>query len=260
VTVGVYGLGHIPDPPHVVAALSSSRSMATSPMLVRPFEFIREIKNQRGAGKCVGAGLAQGFALRARALGFDVSEISDTAIYRMARQGDNPVTDSGCQPYQACAYAMARGLVPESRWPSVWAADGWTQANVNDPLPLDVWEHALDARITHVGVEDLSDADAIRQAIDSGFPVAWSTVVDAAWDNYTSGYLGPPSGPIRGRHYTLLVDHDDQGAIGVNSWSTGWGAAYAGFSGGFYRASWARLADVSSTDGRIIEIGPKELT
>lgn len=264
-TVRLYGTGHLPDPAHVaaslrhVSAIIADDQRAGVALSGRAADHIREVHDQRGTSRCVAEALGQGFACAARAQGYDAPEVSVTALYRMARQGQHPVTDSGSSPSEACYYAMARGLVPESRWPSVWAADGWTQANINDALPLDVWEHALDATITEVGTIDLADRASIDAAIDAGYSIAWSTVVDKQFDAYSGGELAVPQGTNRGRHYTLLVDRAEV-PVGVNSWSENWGIAWGVFRGGFYRVSYDRLADSTSTDGRVIRVGPRVLT
>lgn len=256
----LFGTGHIPDAEHVAASLrhvsaliaDDVRAGATSPE--RAAAFIRAVHQQRGSGFCVGHALGQGFAARARALGFEVPEVSALAICRMA----TPTPNDGCAPYEACSRAMGRGVVADATWPVTWKDDDWTPANDTDELPLDVWEKALDATIKEIGVIDLADRASVDAAIDAGYSVAWSTPVDKQVDDYSGGTLGVPSGTNRGRHYTLLVDRSDV-PIGVNSWGTGWGTAWAGFSGGFYRVSYDRLGDSSSLDGRVIRVGPRVL-
>lgn len=261
----LYGLGHRPDPPHVTASLrhvsalmaDDAKAGIVSP--ARASSFIRQVHNQRGSSFCVGHALGQGLAIAARSQGLEVPEVSALGILRMSTITPN----DGCMPSEACERIMTRGVVADSTWPVEWVDDagkpdsnGWNPGNSNELLPLDVWEKALDATITEVGTLDLADRESIDAAIDAGYSIAWSMVVDAQVDNFSGGAIGVPNGPSRGRHYTLLVDRDTA-PVGVNSWSTSWGIAWAGFSGGFYRASYERLGDSSSTDGRVLRVAPK---
>lgn len=257
-TVRLYGTGHIPDAPHVAASLRHVSAIMADDMVAgaatneRAVSFVREVHNQRGSGFCVGHALGQGFAARARALGFEVPEVSALALCRMA----TPTPNDGCSPYEACSRAMARGVVADATWPVTWKDDDWTPANDTDELPLDVWEKALDATIKEIGTIDLADRASVDAAIDAGYSIAWSTVVDKQFDAYSGGELAVPQGTNRGRHYTLLVDRAEV-PVGVNSWSENWGIAWGVFRGGFYRVSYDRLADSTSTDGRVIRVGPR---
>lgn len=261
----LYGLGHVPDPPHVAAsmrhisAIMADDAKAGIVAPARASSFIREVHNQRGSEFCVGHALGQGIAIAARSHGIDVPEVSALAILRMATMTPN----DGCMPYQACERIMSRGVVADTTWPVEWVdsdgkpdTNGWTPGNSNELLPLDVWEKALDATISEIGVLDLADRESIDAAIDAGYSIAYSKVVDAQVDNFTSGIIGVPAGPTRGRHYMLIVDRD-YAPIEVNSWSEQWGMPWAGFSGGFCRTSYDRLADPSSTDARVLRFAPR---
>lgn len=259
------GLGHKPSPswvqfPHVTKLLGKKQSLVGAGLLpppgasLRPFQFIQNIRDQGSTESCVGQALAAGLELTSRAYNYNVPDVSALFNYWLARIGEHPVTDEGSNPFNAIANIAKFGIVADTKWP-------FDSNKINSVPSLDCWTDALKHKITGIFSTYGTEVDTIKQCLDNGYPVCFAQQVDDQFDNYKDGaILGKFDGTSRGGHYTVLVDYTDQYAVGLNSWGSSWGSKYGKFQGGFFFASWNRLADpINCSEFLVIDTGPTDL-
>jgi hypothetical protein len=210
---------------------------APVPPLVDWSHHLEGIRDQGATSSCVGQAFATVLSVRAKIANVALPPISALHIYALARRGEQPLADGGCRPRDAANGMRLYGLCAEARWP-------FDAAKVNHPLPWDTLQAGADARVDgyyRVAGDGDARCASLRQALAHGFPIAFAQEVDAAFEDYSDGILGPFAGPSEGGHYTALIGYGPGWFFGVNSWGSGWGKS------GLYRISDARVgSDVCS--------------
>ena len=167
-----------------------------------------------------------------RSRGIDTARLvypSPLSIYSLARRrkyGKSvPLIDTGCEPYHAWR------AIQEVGWTSI-AEFPFDPATVNDDPPLGAVVH------THVDVPAsailTNRQKSVKNSVFGKAPVLCGLCVDQGFEEYVSG-VWQYSGPLRGRHYVVLVGYDADGAWALNSWGVGFGRL------GFIHVGWATL-------------------
>ncbi len=231
--------GHIADHEHDVASDLRHRhigallgaSSSALPESVDHSHHLLEVPDQGGTSSCVGQAFATAIFIRAAIAGNPIPRPSPKAIYDMARLVDAPresLHDEGSRPRAAILGLQDYGMVAESRWPL-------TDANVNQPPPLDVFQHGLDAMLTgyyRIG-SGPGAATLIRQALAKGFIPAFAMDVDMAYEQLGRDevYDGP-KGPLLGGHMQAFSGYGPGYFIVAGSWSSA-----------FARDGFARVTD-----------------
>lgn len=219
---------------------------APIPPLVDWSHCLDGIRDQGSTSSCVGQAFATVLSVRAKIAKLDVPAISALQIYALARRGELPLADGGCRPRDAANGMRIYGVCAEGRWP-------FDASKVNIPLPWDTLQAGADAHVEGY-YRVMGDGDArcaaLRQALAQGYPVAFAQEVDAAFEDYGDGILGPFVGPSEGGHYTALIGYGPGWFLGVNSWGTSWG------KGGLYRISDARVGSDVCSDFYAVTVAP----
>lgn len=225
--------GHIADHAGVVQMDLERRPVAAHPairdanLVGLPTEIdltvnLDMVPDQGQTSSCVGNAFSTGFYLLARYLGFNIPRPSRKEIYDLARMIDVPyqmLSDDGSRPAAAMLGAQQYGLVTEERWPL-------TDANVNDKPPLDVFAHAIGAKVgSYYRIAPGSGcSDGVRLALSRGYPVPFAMPVDAAYESYDgSGIYQGLMGSILGGHMQCAVGYGPDYILVCNSWSPSWG-------------------------------------
>lgn len=175
-------------------------------------------RDQLLTSECVGFGFARHINARISWLtGKDPDSVvfpSTHAIYNVARRNDpkdskgNFVSDFGCNPRSGALGLILKGVVDEKRWP-------FSEKNVNEALPWDVLSAGADAKVLKfhrmTSLEENEPnafLDEMERLIFSGYTIPFAQKVDRALNDYSSGVLGPITGPTKGSHYTVIKGYD----------------------------------------------------
>ena len=252
-------LGHIPDLESDVQDDLKHRHIGgligAAPVALPPFvdfsSLVGEVPDQKMTSSCVGNALSTACLVRSDIAGHRLARPSRKAIYDLARLVDQPreaMLDDGSRPRAAIVGMTDYGLVAEERWPL-------TDANVNQPPPLDVFQHALDAMVTgyYRIAPGYGCAALIRQALAKGFTPCIALQVDKAFQDYTGGVYGAV-GKSLGGHYICAVGYGDGWIRIANSWGSGWG------EGGFVRIADEVIDSTAVSDVLTITIVPLKVT
>jgi hypothetical protein len=222
-------LGHLPDTDIDIEQDLAHRHVGRLVGAVRPrvarevnmLGLLDRVLDQGSMSACVGFALSSVLYLRAKIAGWPIDRPSALAIYTLARLADDfygVLVDAGSRPRRAMLALTSYGLVAEQRWPAL-------EANVNTPLPLDVFQHGDDALLTdwYRIPSGRGAAVAVRESLARGFPVAFAMPVDAAYQNHDGRAAVSSVGDIVGQHYQAFVGYRDAGLVVLNSWSSNWG-------------------------------------
>jgi len=82
-----------------------------------------------------------------------------------------------------------------------------------------------------------TDADTIKNALQTYGPVYVGFAVYNDFFSYSGGYYSYASGGLAGYHAVAIVGYDDQGFKVKNSWGTGWGEA------GYFRILYSQMTN-----------------
>ena len=255
------GLGHLPDPEHVVAADLRERHVArliggahpSLPQYLTYAELLSEIPDQGPTSACVGEALATAIFVRAAISGHPIPRPSAAAIYAYARAIDAPhqwLVDAGSRPTAAKLGMQRYGLVPESRWPL-------EVATINEVPPLDVMEHGLEALVTECyRIASGPGASLLcRMALARGFIPVFAMQVDEAYARYDgSDVYRAMTGPSLGGHMQAIAGYEPGALIVAGSWGASFGR------GGFARIADEFIDSGSCSDFLVVQTVPKELT
>jgi hypothetical protein len=199
---------------------------------VTDFADLAVVTDQDATESCVahaGCSAAELFALLR---GIALPTLSRRAAYDWGRGGMPPYVDGGCFPRDAMGAWREWGFCSSERWP-------WSEAGINDPIPLDVIEAGTVAKLTgFYRVNDSGQArcDGVRYLLSEGYPVIFGQGCFQDLIDYRGGVLPDvPQGQRVGGHMTCVVGYAPGKLHVLNSWGTGWGER------GFYWMSDARF-------------------
>ena len=251
------GYGHLPDrisdtlaTPHVTALIGV---VGPPPVEVDASSLLTEIPDQGPTNSCVGQALATSIYLHAKSADRPINRPSAAAIYALARLGDgarHPLPDTGSRPTIAMVEAQSNGLVADARWPL-------RVDTVLDVPPLDVFEHALEAKLdAYYRIPSGPGASQmIKLAIAMGCYPIFAMPVDEAYERYDgSGVYQGVTGPVLGGHMQCFAGYYADSFIVSNSWSDHWGIR------GFARVSSAWLDSYAVTDILVPTTAPARVT
>lgn len=210
--------------PSIRALLGATQSIPASFSLE---QWVPKIWDQGQSSSCVGWALAQAIALRCAVVGTPIRMPSPTAIYTFARAKARantsiPFTDDGSIPSYAFDGMTEWGVPSMEEWP-------FDPSTINHAPDFEELEEASAFKVTGYyrilseGPQRLVD---IKHAISEGYPIAFGTDVDDAFENYSgSGVVrAPDPAKIVGGHMMHLVGYTEDGRFrGINQWSTAWG-------------------------------------
>ena len=247
----MHGLGwlrELPDPrdwileQHDTAAAMFSRPLfqgagyaplggpATLPSSVDLSKWCSPIENQGALGSCVAqatVGLVEYIENRARGRWIDASRLF---TYKMARQLDGFVGDTGAYVRTGIKSLRLFGAPPEKHWPYV------IERFDEDP-PAFVFAYGQSYRairyyrLDSAGQRRANLLNLIRSVISSELPVVFGYLV-YSFGNARGEFPMPDTGAAPyGGHAVLAVGYDDErvidgyrGALKIrNSWGTAWG-------------------------------------
>jgi hypothetical protein len=228
----VKGRGFLPDDPGAVLAEGLTRSIRKLVRASEPAESwthepsVMTIPDQGGTSSCVGQAFATAIETLAHVSGNPIERPSALAAYtggRLLGEPHRPLVDGGSRPLDVLAALSTYGLVRESRFP-------FSEAGVNAPLPMDVFQHGADALLAaHYRIT--SDvANALRQTLFSGFVPVFAMEVDEAFMDL-GDELYAPGGASLGLHMQAIVGYSRGEFLIAGSWGRSWAR------GGFARIS-----------------------
>lgn len=251
--------GCIPDLAHDVAEDLEQRHVgrlvgarvSELPTVIDYSGLIDRVADQGGTNSCVGQALATAIYVRAQIAGFAIDKPSAKAIYDVARLADSPhvLIDEGSRARAAIDGCHEYGLVAESRWPL-------TEANVNQPPPLDVFRAGAGAKLeAHYRIGGGDIATLVRVALAKGFVPVFAMQVDDAYLAYGGAdvYRGLTSRAV-GSHMQAIVGYGANYVLVANSWGRGWGA------GGFARIAPDFLNSAAVFDVLVPTVVPTQVT
>lgn len=226
-------IAKLPGLVHYDALAGASGELSYAPLLEQNGD---GIPDQLSTSSCVGNAFSTSVFLRAAILGRPIVRPSRKAIYDIARLIDTPhsrITDDGSRPAAAVLGMQQYGLVAESRWPlegteedafriSAGRQTEWIDV---DP-PEDVFRHMLDAKVgSYYRIAPGGGcAQAIRQALLSGYIPAFAMPVDQAYEDFNGdGVYAGMMGKSLGGHMQCVVGFGPGYLLVCNSWSKTWG-------------------------------------
>lgn len=197
-----------------LAALPPSASLGTP-----------DIRDQGGAGSCMGFSVAQGLYVEEQAHGVADAKLPSPVVpYWFARResvsSDAEVTDSGSEPDMMIKAANDFGACD-------WDTAPYSDTSVNNP-PGDVAITSAQ-KLACVLEPILATGQDLYLAIQHSIavdrlPVVIGFNVGPAYDNIgADGIVDDPSGPYRGGHANTIYGYDETGALDANQWGTTWG-------------------------------------
>lgn len=220
------GKGWLPDDPRVVAFEENTRHVtglvgavtaASNPSPVNFCHLLPKNPSQGGTSSCVGQALIRSVWLNACLDGFTLPWLSAKLPYDFARLEDAPyvtMVDDGCRPIAAIRNVVDNGLVSEDAWPL-------TEENVNVAPPLDIYKHALEARVTSYYriARGHGCVTLIRRALSLGYCPIFAMPVDEAFEQWT-GFRAYPgrTGPSLGGHMQCIAGWDSTSVYVISSW------------------------------------------
>lgn len=216
---------------------------------LRPF--VERIVDQADQG-CVGHALGQALRVRARIDGITL-DVSDTAIYALAREFENPraktLTDDGSYPSKAIDGMQTFGICDRARWPD--------DVGAHLRVSQDVLEAGSLATVT--GVYHITSSGAARKAdimsaLSNTHPIVFAMNVDVSYQEYSSGVWRGMVGPTLGGHAQCIVGYTPDGVIVANSWGRGWG------ENGFSTIAWAWICGPECHDFYTITMSPTKIS
>lgn len=181
---------------------------------------------------CVGWAFAQSIATRCAAAGTPIPLPAPGAIYTHARAAERAqrgvaptaekLIDNGCMPQLAVLGMQTFGVPSNDRWP----LDATTINAEPSAMQLEYASQFLLTGYYRIDSEGDARLDDIRHAIASGFPVAFGTQVDQAFEDYTGkDALGAPDdASLLGGHMMHVIAYFADGTfLIVNQWGKSWG-------------------------------------
>jgi C1A family cysteine protease len=244
-----FGLGYLPDLDTDVAADLRHKHVGALigaapigvPVSLDLSWALDAVQNQGSTSSCVGQALASSIYMRGKIAGHTIARPSACAIYTFARLVNYPHTvlaDTGSRPRMAMIGLQDFGVVAESRWPL-------SPATLNEPLPLDVFQHGAQALLTdYYRIDSAPGSGAstlIKAALARGFIPTFAIDVDESYQQYKGGVWRGRTGPSLGGHYQAIVGYDADSMLVLNSWGTGWGLdGFARIEHGFFDLGFAR--------------------
>lgn len=156
----------------------------------------------------------------------------------------------GCYIRDAKRMVAKMGLAPEYAFPSHYPG-----ARFNVRPDQSAVTAAFDQRFPFAYYRiDTGGADKVRgfkQALSSGFPVVFGTVISPGFINDGRGMQQPPRGtdPIAGGHALTALWYDELGVYGPNSWGIEWGES------GIFALSWDYIRASYTTDCWAVDCG-----
>lgn len=250
-------LGHIKDDRdfeladlatrHVTALVGVRFSSAAN---VDHSQRLDAIQDQGPSNSCVGQALATSLYMRGQLSGMPIPRPSALAIYTHARLLDanyQPLSDDGSRPRSAMRGLTEYGVVANERWPL-------DMARINDPMPLDVFQHALDSVVTDYYriASGLGCSALIRTALAKGYIPVAAVPVDQSFEDMGTGVYDGPRGPSLGSHMVAFAGSGDGYLRIANSWGRSWGDA------GFGSVS-DLFVDRYAVDILVPVLGPREV-
>lgn len=226
------GLGFLPDDPRAVSAEGPARSIRRLIRESRPPErwthepSVMTIPDQGSTSSCVGQAFATAIETRSHISGNPIERPSSRVAYtggRLLGAPHRPLSDDGSRPLDVVSALATYGLVAESRVP-------FSEATINDPLPLDVFQHGADALLgAHYRIVD-DVARSVRQAIAAGYVPVFAMEVDDAFMDLGAELYVPGGAPL-GLHMQAIVGYSPGEFLVAGSWGRSWAR------GGFARIS-----------------------
>lgn len=225
----MFGLGHIDDHAtdveydlrfkHVGSLLGAAP--VGVPVAIDLSHALDVVQDQGATSSCVGQALASSLYMRAKLAGQPIARPSALAIYTFARAVDQPHTplaDVGSRPRMALTGLRDFGVVADARWPLA-------PATLNQPLPLDVFQHAADALLIDYYRIDggAGSSTLIKSALARGFVPTFAIDVDDGYQAYRGGVWTGRTSTSLGGHYQAVVGYDADTFLVLNSWGTSWG-------------------------------------
>lgn len=264
------GLGWLPDPPEVVAGLTSARALMGAPSRLPSSASLEPhvsyVNDQQWTSSCVGQSLQQCMNIRLSRMGAPTKKFSAAAIYANARMlgrasKNEPLEDFGCYPHLAVQGTRELGVAYEETWPLVDPYGRIIDENLNREPPLDVQQEASAFEVSGVYPIDSDGEDRVRavmQALAAGYPVAFGTQIDDVFMNHRGADpIGRSRGHSLGGHMMLFVGYRPSIGgkeiifRGLNSWGTSWGDT------GFFNAEKDFLLDPNLTSLYAFTIGAR---
>lgn len=174
------------------------------------------MRDQLNTASCGGEATGRALDTVAKIAGKPIPYPSTLGIYYAARALDPMVTDSGIFPRTLFQQISRRGVFAEKDWP-------FDPAKVNEEPPWHLWGAGVQALVSGY-YRVPNNAEAIRHALRSGYPLFFGMSVDDAYETYhgTGTYAGL-TGPSKGGHAQCIVGFDGDRMHVCNSWGAAWG-------------------------------------
>lgn len=223
--------GYIQDEQKSGDLVYSQSPMVSTPMSENPSlkKYFKQISNQYSLGSCSANATADSFEAQiAQRNNLDPSQVQDLSrlfIYWNARNLSNPPTydkDSGSQIRLAFDSMARYGAPYEAIYP-------YEISKVNERPTILAYREAIKNRINkfyRISVNGQERIGQIKQALCSGCPVVFGTLVANNFMNYSGGsIITNPGGWYVGGHALCCVGWSEaKQAFEVrNSWGEGWG-------------------------------------
>lgn len=233
----IRGLGWIPDAPDERDWSADRLALpGRAPAEASLAPWVVSVLDQGPTSSCVAHAVAQALRIALAVRGMASPPLpSRLALYWAARAASGHLgRDEGTTIRAAFAQAAQLGLADEKRWP-------WESGRVLERPPWDVWQAAIDARLTgyyRINAVGPARCEAVRGAIAARHPVVLGLRLDTAFSRLRAGDVWPgPRGEILGGHAVCAAAYDDEALTIVNSWGLGWADR------GWGRVSWEAIAD-----------------
>ena len=250
-----FGTGYLPDPKDTrdkdISLLLSAGAPGDPIDLSK---YLPPAYNQGRTSSCVGQSGSGAIYTRWGAMGYtDLRIPSASWLYSIGRMTHRSATsDKGAYIRGMCKAARQFGICPDDEMP-------FSVGQINEYPEPSAFRAAYDQKSVG-GYYRIYDAgekriEAIKTALDRGYPVVYGLQIDESWYDYSAGeVLDVPDVSIGG-HATFLYDYASaDGGIffGQNSWGSRWGDS------GRYRIKQEALAGNAARDIWAIDTVPED--
>lgn len=213
------------------------------------------VRSQGQVGSCLSHALVSIYEYFLRCNGLVAPDLSELFLYYNAREIDGKVNEDIGSTLQASMKSLAeQGICDERVWPYI--------PEKFSTKPSEEAYHDALSRKVKTSLNVALDADAIKSALEDGFPVAISVNLYESFTTGAGGFIPIPSSDEKqsdkhGRHAMVICGYSDEEKVFVvrNSWGQDFG------DGGYCYMPYAYITNPSLTNWAAIikEIATAEI-